>query len=98
MNAMTINLVLTLMLANGGIAHVVNIKGAFLHGKFNGGEKIYIKIPLGFKEFYDNDTVLLLKKCLYGLKQAVMAFYRKLFAIASKIGLKRSSADPCLYY
>jgi hypothetical protein len=27
-----------------------------------------------------------------------MAFYRKLLAAASKIGLKHSSADPCLYY
>jgi hypothetical protein len=32
---------------------------------------------LGFKEFYNEDTFLLLKKCLYGLKQAAMAFYRK---------------------
>jgi hypothetical protein len=37
---MTIKLVLTLMLASGGIAHVVNIKGAFLHSKFDDGEKI----------------------------------------------------------
>ncbi len=42
--------------------------------------------------------VLLLNKCLYGLKQAAMEFYRKLLAAASKSGLKRSSADPCLYY
>jgi hypothetical protein len=27
-----------------------------------------------------------------------MTFYRKLLAAASKIGLKQSSADPCLYY
>jgi hypothetical protein len=27
-----------------------------------------------------------------------MAFYTKLLAAASKIGLKQSSADPCLYY
>ncbi len=47
---------------------------------------------------YDDDTVLLLKKCLNGLRQAAMAFYRKLLAAASKIGLKHSSADPCLYY
>jgi hypothetical protein len=52
---------------------------------------------LGFEEFYDDYTVLL-KKCLYGLKQAAMVFFRKLLAAASKIGLKRSSADPCLYY
>ncbi len=76
-NGMIIKLVLTLMLASGGIAHVVDVKGAFLHGKFDNGEKINIKIPLGFEELYDNDTVLLLKKCLYGLKQVVMAFYRK---------------------
>jgi hypothetical protein len=67
-NGMTIKLVLTLMLASGGIAHVVGIKGAFLYGKFSDGEKIHIKIPLGFEEFYNKDKVLLLKKCLYGLK------------------------------
>jgi hypothetical protein len=42
--------------------------------KIGNGEKIFIKIPLGFKEFYDDDTVLLLKKCLYGFKQVAMAF------------------------
>ncbi len=31
-NGMTIKLVLTLMLASGGIAHVVDVKGAFVHG------------------------------------------------------------------
>jgi hypothetical protein len=67
-NGMTIKLVLTLMLASGSIAHVVDVKGAFLHGKFDNGEKIYIKIPLGLEEFDDDDTVLLLKKCLCGLK------------------------------
>jgi hypothetical protein len=97
-NGMTIILVLMLMLASGNIAHVVDVMGAFLHSKFEDGQKIYIKIPLGFKEFYDDNTVLLLKKCLCGLKQAAMVFYRKLLAAASKIGLKRSSADPCLYY
>ncbi len=86
------------MLASGGIAHVVNVKGAFLHSKFDDGKKIYIKIPLGFKEFYNDDTVPLLKKCLYGLKIVTMAFYRKLLAAASKIGLKHSFADPCLFY
>jgi hypothetical protein len=86
------------MLASGGIAHVVNVKGAFFYGKFSNGEKIHIKIPLGFEEFYDKDKVLLLKKCLYGLKQAAMAFYRKLLAATSNIRLKCSSADPCLYY
>jgi hypothetical protein len=54
---MTIKLVLLLMLVSGGIAHVVNVKGAFLHSKFENVEKIYIKIPLEFEEFYDDETV-----------------------------------------
>ncbi len=95
---MTIKLVLSLMLASSSIAHVVDVKGAFLYGKFSNGEKIHIKIPLGFEEYYNKDKVLLLNKCLYGLKQAAMAFYRKLLAATSNIGLKCSSADPCLYY
>jgi hypothetical protein len=97
-NAMTIKLALTWMLMCSRIAHVVDVKGAFLYGEFEEGEKVYIKIPLGFEEFYDCDTVLLLKKTLYGLKQAAMAFYRKLLAATANIGLKRSTADPFLYY
>ena len=71
---MIIRIALTLILASGGIAHVIDVKGAFLYGKFDDGEKINIKVPLGFEEFYHDDTVLLLKKCFYGLKQAAMAF------------------------
>ncbi len=51
-----------------------------------------------FEEFYPRNTVLLLKKTLYGLKQGAMAFYRKLLTATKNIGLKRSMADPCLYY
>ncbi len=32
------------------------------------------------------------------MKQAAMAFYRKLLVAASNIRLKRSSANPCRYY
>jgi hypothetical protein len=91
--AMTIKLALMWMLMCSGTAHVVDIKGAFLYGEFEEGEKVYIKIPLGFEEFYDRNTVLLLKKTLYRLKQAAMAFYRKLLAATANIGLKRSTAD-----
>ncbi len=97
-NAMTIKMTLTLMLMQGSIAHVVDVKGAFLYGKFEDGKKVHIKIPLGFEEFYDSDNALLLKKTLYGLKQVAMAIYRKLLAATANIGLKQSSADPCLYY
>jgi hypothetical protein len=64
-NGMTIEMVLLLMIASDGIAHVVEVKGGFLHHKFEHEEKICIKIPFGLEEFYDKGTVLLLKKCVY---------------------------------
>jgi hypothetical protein len=53
---------------------------------------------LGFEKFYLSITVLLLKKMLYSLKKAAMAFYGKLLVATQNIRLKRSMADPCLYY
>ncbi len=53
---------------------------------------------MGFEGFYPSNTVLLLKKMLYGLKQVAMAFYGKLLAARQNIMLKRSTANPCLYY
>jgi hypothetical protein len=67
-DAMTSKMTLTLMLIQGGIAHVVDVKGAFLYGEFEDEENVHIKVSLGFKEFYNSDTALLLKKTLYGLK------------------------------
>jgi hypothetical protein len=33
------------MLVAGWVAHIVDVKGAFLHGKFEKGEKVYMKVP-----------------------------------------------------
>jgi len=76
-NAATIRIVLMLMVMAGMIAHVVDVKGAFLHGDFEDGEKIHMKIARGFEKHFPERSVILLKKCLYGLKQAVKAFRRK---------------------
>ncbi len=53
---------------------------------------------MGFEQFYPSNTVLLLKKMLYGLKQATIAFYRKLLVATNNIGPTTSMADLCLYY
>ncbi len=98
MNAITIRIALSIMHMQGSIAHIVDIKGAFLYGVFKDGKKIYIKIPLVFKRFYSSNTVRLMKKMLYGLKQAAMAFHQKILVVTVNIGLKRSTADPCLCY
>jgi hypothetical protein len=45
---------------------VLDIKGEFLHGEFEDGEKIYREIPKGFERFYASNLMLLLPTTLYG--------------------------------
>ena len=73
-NSATIRIVLMLMIMASTLAHVVDVKGAFLHGEFEGVEIIYMKILQGFEKHFPGESVLLLKKCLYRLKQAAKAF------------------------
>ena len=97
-NGITIRIVFTIMIMGRLEAEVVDVDGAFLHGEFEPGERVYIKIPEGWEKFYDKDEVLLLCKTLYGTRQAAMAFWKKLCEAMEFIGQKRSKADPCLYY
>lgn len=97
-NAATIRIVLVLMLMAAWTGHLTDVNGAFLLGKFTDGEEIYMKVPQGFEKFYASDVLLKLKKTLYGLKQAAMAFWRELLKAMRSMGFTRSTADPCLYF
>jgi hypothetical protein len=97
-NSATIRIVLTFMVMAIMLAHVVDVKGAFLHGEFKDGKIIHMKVLQSFEKHFPVGSVLLLKKCLYWLKQAAKAFWRQLLHAASAMGLKQSTADPCLYY
>lgn len=48
-------------------------------------------------EFQEGDKVLLLKKSIYGLKQAGRAWYTKLEKTLRKIGTTPTKSDPCLF-
>ena len=57
-----------------------------------------MEVPVRWEQHYPRDVVLKLKKTLYGLKQAAMAFWRQLLKCMKHMEMKRSTADPCLYY
>ncbi len=77
-NASTIRIVLILMLMADWHGWIVDVKGTFLHGEFKDDKVIYMKVPPGFEKFYPDNVVLKLKKCIYRLKQAAMAFWQQL--------------------
>jgi len=97
-NVASIRIMFTLMLMAGWTAYIVDVKSAFLHGDFEDGEKIHMEVPNGFENYYAANIVLLLLQTLYGLKQAAIAFCKKLLLAMKMMGFKRSEADPCIYF
>ena len=79
-------------------AELNDVKGAFLNGTFSNNEKLYMKVPQGFERFYPSNVVLLLKKTIYGLKQAAFEYWRALLKAIKSIGLASCCADPCVYF
>ncbi len=57
-NAATIRTVLVLMLLAMWLAHLTDVNGAFLLGRFTDGEVIYMRVPQGWKKYYPGDVLL----------------------------------------
>jgi Reverse transcriptase (RNA-dependent DNA polymerase) len=77
---------------------VIHVQGAFLIGRFYDKEDLYMKVPQGFEDKYDNNSVLKLHRTIYGLKQAASTFWSELLKALNEIGFERSNTDPCLYF
>jgi Reverse transcriptase (RNA-dependent DNA polymerase) len=59
-------------------AQVIDVKGAFLKGRFANDESLYLCVAEGLKDEYENDIVLRLQRTIYGLKQTAIAFWKEL--------------------
>ena len=86
------------MLLADWMARRYDVEGAFLMGKFENGEEIFMKVPQGIEHHYWGLAVLRLLKPMYGLKQAAFLFWQRLLKIMKSMGHKHSIADPCIYF
>lgn len=76
----------------------MDVKLAYLYGKLDNNEHIYMKAPPGINIGIKQGQCLKLKLALYGLKQAGQQWYMKFREIMSQIGLKRSNFDHAVFY
>ena len=74
--------------------HQLDIKTAFLNAELE--ETIYMQQPRDYEEGSAN-TACLLKKSLYGLRQAPRAWHTRLKQELEHMGFTASEADPGLY-
>jgi hypothetical protein len=68
------------------------VKTAFLYGDLE--EEIYMEIPEGYK---NNGKKCLLKKTLYGLRQAPSRWNKKLTKFLKEKGLNQLKSDQCIF-
>ena len=71
-----------------------DVTAAFLHAHLDENEKVYVEMPLGFKQ---PGKVLSLRRTLYGLRQSPRAFWKYLVLRMEEVGMKQSDLDPCLF-
>ncbi len=74
----------------------LDVTTAFLYGTLE--EEIYMQQPEGFVIPGREQEVCRLVKSIYGLKQASRVWNIKLNEFIVLFGLKKSQADPCVYY
>ena len=73
----------------------MDIKSAFLNGMLQ--EEVYAEQPKGFVDPHRLDDVYKLKRSLYGLKQALRAWYERLTTYLTEHGFKRGFSDTTFF-
>ena len=89
----TLRMMFALAVENDWEIRQVDVKNAYLYGDLE--EEIYMEPPKGMD--VPKDKVFLLKKALYGLRQAGRAWYHKLRSVMSKFGLTQVPCEPHLF-
>nr|GEU62957.1 hypothetical protein [Tanacetum cinerariifolium] len=79
----------------GFIIYQMDVKSAFLYGTIN--EEVYVSQPPGFVDPKFPNKVYKVVKALYGLHQALRAWYATLSTFLEKSGYKRRAIDKTLF-
>jgi hypothetical protein len=76
--------------------HQIDVKTTFLNGFIE--EEVYIEQPQGFEVLGTECHVCLLKRALYGQKQASRVWYSRIDSYLFQMGFEKSEVDSNLYY
>ncbi|PLW28356.1 hypothetical protein PCANC_23994 [Puccinia coronata f. sp. avenae] len=90
----SLRLLLSHAIQDNLLIHQLDVKYAFLTCDLE--EEVFMLPPPGYRT--GENLVLQLKKAIYGLKQASLAWYRCLSSFLQTIGFSVSIADPCVFW
>nr|GFB62319.1 hypothetical protein [Tanacetum cinerariifolium] len=78
------------------MVYQIDVKSAFLYGTIE--EEVYVCQPLGFEDLDHPDKVYKVVKALYGLHQALRAWYETLANYLLENSFQRGKIDQTLFY
>jgi hypothetical protein len=90
----SLRFLLSLAMERDYLIHQLDVKSAFLTCDLE--EEVLILPPAGY--LTGQQIVLCLNKAIYGLKQALLAWYKRLNTFLTSIGFSTSVADPCVFW
>ena len=78
---------------------IADVEGAFLQGERLERQhgKIYARLPPCGTPDMDQGAVVELVKCVYGLMDAPLRWWRSITATLKMLGMKQSEMDPCVF-
>jgi hypothetical protein len=91
----TICMVLTTVVSHDWPIQQLDVKNAFLHGTLF--ETVFCCQPTGFTDPAHPDLVCRLRKSLYGLKQALWAWYNQFATYLTTLGFIEAKSDNSLF-
>ncbi|GJV42196.1 putative ribonuclease H-like domain-containing protein [Tanacetum coccineum] len=74
---------------------IMDVKSAFLYGTIE--KEVYVCQPPGFEDLHFPDKLYKVEKALYGLHQALRAWYKTLSAYLIENGFRRGTIDKTLF-
>jgi transposase InsO family protein len=94
----SIRTILAIAARNGWPIDMFDFHSAFLNGKLDDDEEVFMEQPPGFATHNRLMYCLHLFKSIYGLKQASRKWYDILCATLAELNFRKSEADPAVFY
>ncbi|GKD75264.1 ribonuclease H-like domain-containing protein, partial [Tanacetum coccineum] len=91
----TIHTVLSLALSRNWLIHQLDVKNVFFNGDLS--ETVYMYQPPGFVDARFPQHICRLQRSLYGLKQALRAWFQRFAGYALRVGFSSSRCDSSLF-
>ena len=81
-------------------SQIADVEGAFLQGEKleRRHGKIYARLPPCGTPDMDQSSIVELVKCVYGLMDAPLRWWKSITTTLKMLGMKQSEMDPCVFY